>query len=131
MQTEGKEGAMKKRLPFGLDVPGLFEWAWRLAALLLIIASFYLNTVYATKAESIQMQARIDSVEKKFEGLPAQVEAERLTLQAHMMGDAEVNRTLTSIREDLTGVKATQRESMKNIEANFNRVFNKIDNLPR
>lgn len=130
MQTDAKEAGMKKRLPFGLDVQGLWEWAWRVAALLLIIASFYLNTVYETKADTILVSARIDQVEKKFEALPAEVEATRMNLQAHINSDADANRTLSAIRDELTAVKATQKESMKNSETNFNRVFQKLDQIP-
>lgn len=121
---------MKKHLPFGLEVPALWEWGWRIGVVLLLIASFYLNSVYATKAETIQVGARIDSVEKKFAELPAKIEATTANLQAHVLSDAEMQRSLSTIQNELTSVRATQRESMKNTEVNFNRLFTKLDQIP-
>lgn len=123
-------GMVKKRLPFGLDVPALWEWAWRILAILLLMASFYLNTVYTTKADTLLVVERVESVEKKLSDLPEAVKANADNLRAHIQSDAATNQSLQQIQAELSSVRATQAESMKNIDRNFDRVFRKLDALP-
>lgn len=129
-RVQGTGMVKAKRLPFGLDLPGLMEWGYRVALALLVIASFYLNTVYARKDEVAVVVATLHAVEQKYVGFPERLDEARLELAKHEREDQEMQKSLTAIQNDLASVRATQRESMRNAESNFNRLFNKLDSLP-
>ncbi|MBS0328207.1 MAG: hypothetical protein JSR30_00010 [Proteobacteria bacterium] len=126
-------GSGQRRLPFGLDREHLWEWAWRavmgLVSFFGLCGLLYLKTIFATNESVENVNTRVQTISAAQQLIVPRMESMERRQEALRTTQKGTEETLARIQADLAAVRATQAESTKNLERNFDRVFNKLDQI--
>lgn len=120
-----------RRLPFGLTVKELFAWGYRAILVLGGFGLFYLNTLYPTRPEFVEVTKTVSTLASTQALMAPRIE----NIEKRQTQNFESNKVrdiaISGIQQDLSAIKATQVESAKNTERALDRIFNRLDTLGR